>query len=106
MYGSVSYKAGGVSTYLPLIQTVGNSNHLIDFGNFEALNDNGMQGNTHRLLEAIEQQKRAVEMELARLKDTHNNSNSNSPGNRGQQNNFFNGSSGDPSSTAPQFHLI
>ncbi len=67
------------------------SNHMIDLGNFDALNDNGQQGNTHRLLEAIEQQKRAVEFELARLKDSAYNTNSN-----------YNGSNNNHSSTAHQ----
>jgi hypothetical protein len=68
----------------------------MDLGNYDALNEysaGNTGGNTHRLLEAIEQQKRAVEVELARLKDS-----SNSPGG--------------PDSwhskpvEAPQFHLI
>ena len=103
MYGAVSYKNSGND--LPLIQM----NHMIDLGNFDALTDNGQQGNTHRLLEAIEQQKRAVEVELARLKDNHNNSNSNSPQNRGMggTQNYFNSQGGpNDGASAPQFHLI
>ncbi len=52
---------------------------MMDLGNFDALNDQGgQQGNTHRLLEAIEQQKRAVEVELARLKENAHNQGGNS----------------------------
>lgn len=68
----------------------------MDLGNYDALNEysaGNTGGNTHRLLEAIEQQKRAVEVELARLKDT-----SNSPGG---------GDSWHQKPVeAPQFHLI
>ena len=48
MYGSNSYNPSGND-----IQMM-SPNHMIDLGNFDALNDNGQQGNTHRLLEAIE----------------------------------------------------
>jgi hypothetical protein len=54
---------------------------MMDLGNFDALNDQGgQQGNTHRLLEAIEQQKRAVEVELARLKESAHNQGGNPSG--------------------------